>query len=101
MKHVHAFTDDALGEHDAVGVAQAIASGEISAAEAVEAAIRFGWDRWLFGERGKREKSGFVGMHGFGASAPLKDLLVKFGFTVDAVIAAARQQFEKSKERQS
>ena len=38
---------------------------------------------------------------GFGASAPLKDLLVKFGFTVDAVIAAARQQIEKSKERQS
>jgi hypothetical protein len=37
---------------------------------AVEAAIRFGWDRWLYGERGKREKSGFVGMHGFGASAP-------------------------------
>ncbi len=37
---------------------------------AVEAAIRFGWDRWLFGERGRREKSGFVGMHGFGASAP-------------------------------
>jgi transketolase len=37
---------------------------------AVEAAIRFGWDRWLYGERGKREKSGFVGMHGFGASRP-------------------------------
>ncbi|MEM8537816.1 MAG: transketolase, partial [Pseudomonadota bacterium] len=28
---------------------------------AVEAAIRFGWDRWLYGERGKREKSGFIG----------------------------------------
>ncbi|MEM1362738.1 MAG: transketolase, partial [Pseudomonadota bacterium] len=27
---------------------------------AVEAAIRFGWDRWLFGERGRREKSGFI-----------------------------------------
>jgi hypothetical protein len=39
-------------------------------ARGVEAAIRFGWDRWLYGERGKREKSGFVGMHGFGASAP-------------------------------
>jgi transketolase len=37
---------------------------------AVEAGIRFGWDRWLFGEGGRREKSGFIGMHGFGASAP-------------------------------
>ncbi|PTX56213.1 transketolase [Litoreibacter ponti] len=52
---------------------------------AVEAAIRFGWDRWLFGERGKREKSGFVGMHGFGASAPAGDLYKHFGITAKAV----------------
>ena len=37
--HVHAFTDDALGEHDAVSLAAAIAAGEISAREAAEAAI--------------------------------------------------------------
>ncbi|MGZ8177260.1 amidase [Williamsia sp. SKLECPSW1] len=36
---VHAFTDDALGDDDATAVAARIASGEISAAEAVEAAI--------------------------------------------------------------
>jgi transketolase len=30
-------------------------------------------------------------MHRFGASAPLKDLLKYFGFTVDAVVAQARQ----------
>lgn len=48
---------------------------------AVEAAIRFGWDRWLFGERGKREKSGFVGMHDFGASAPAGELYKHFGIT--------------------
>jgi len=53
---------------------------------AVEAAIRFGWDRWLFGERGKREKSGFVGMHGFGASAPAGDLYTHFGITAEAVV---------------
>ncbi len=52
---------------------------------AVEAAIRFGWDRWLYGERGKREKSGFVGMHGFGASAPADVLYEKFGITPEAV----------------
>lgn len=38
-QRVHAFTDDALGELDATGVAAAIASGEISTAEAVDAAI--------------------------------------------------------------
>ncbi|MCX6398134.1 MAG: amidase [Propionibacteriales bacterium] len=36
---VHAFTDDALGTHDAVGLAEEIRSGRISAAEAVDAAI--------------------------------------------------------------
>ena len=51
---------------------------------AVEAGIRFGWDRWLFGERGKREKSGFIGMHDFGASAPAEVLYEKFGITAQA-----------------
>ncbi|MGC4933347.1 amidase [Gordonia sp. DT30] len=39
MRHVHAFGDDALGDLDAVGVAAAIDAGEISAAEAVDAAL--------------------------------------------------------------
>jgi transketolase len=51
---------------------------------AVEAGIRFGWDRWLFGERGKREKSGFIGMHDFGASAPAEELYEHFGITAQA-----------------
>jgi transketolase len=57
---------------------------------AVEAGMRFGWDRWLFGERGKREKAGFVGMHGFGASAPEKDLYAHFGITGEDVAAKVR-----------
>jgi len=52
---------------------------------AVEAAIRFGWDRWLYGERGKREKGEFVGMHDFGASAPAEVLYEQFGITAEAV----------------
>ena len=52
---------------------------------AVEAAIRFGWDRWLYGERGKREKGGFVGMHDFGASAPAEVLFEQLGITAEAV----------------
>ncbi len=61
---------------------------------AVEAAIRFGWDRWLYGERGKREKSGFVGMHGFGASAPIGDLYREFGITAEAVAQKAKDLIE-------
>jgi transketolase len=61
---------------------------------AIEAAIRFGWDRWLFGERGKREKAGFIGMHGFGASAPAPELFEQFGITAEATAAKARDLLE-------
>lgn len=57
---------------------------------AVEAGIRFGWDRWLFGEGGKREKSGFIGMHGFGASAPAERLYAEMGITAEATAAKAK-----------
>ena len=57
---------------------------------AVEAGIRFGWDRWLYGERGRREKSGFVGMHGFGASAPAEELYKHFGITPEGVVAKVK-----------
>lgn len=56
---------------------------------AIEAGIRFGWDRWLFGERGKREKSGFIGMHGFGGSAPAPELYKHFGITAEATVEKA------------
>ncbi len=57
---------------------------------AVEAGIRFGWDRWLYGERGKRDKGGFVGIHDFGASAPAEVLYEKFGITAEAVAAKVK-----------
>ena len=57
---------------------------------AIEAGMRFGWDRWLFGERGKREKSGFIGMHGFGASAPADVLFKEFGITPEATAQKVR-----------
>jgi transketolase len=50
---------------------------------AVEAAARLGWDRWI-GENGA-----FVGMTGFGASAPASDLYRHFGITPEAVAQAA------------
>jgi transketolase len=52
---------------------------------AVEAGARLGWDRWLSGERGKATKAAFVGMDGFGASAPADTLFEKFGITAEAV----------------
>ncbi len=58
---------------------------------AIEAAIRFGWDRWLYGERGKREKGSYVGMHGFGASAPAEDLYKHFNITPEAVVASVKE----------
>jgi len=51
----------------------------------VEASVRQGWDRWLLGERGREAKAGFVGMEGFGASAPAEVLYEKFGITAQAV----------------
>lgn len=51
----------------------------------IEAAARFGWDRWI-GPRGA-----FVGMRGFGASAPAPALYEHFGITPAAVAATARE----------
>ena len=56
---------------------------------AVEAAVRFGWDRWLLGERGAEKKAGFVGMTGFGASGEIEDLYPHFGITAAAVAEKA------------
>jgi transketolase len=56
---------------------------------AVEAAVRFGWDRWLCGERGAEKKAGFVGMTGFGASGPIEALYEHFGITAQAVATKA------------
>lgn len=57
---------------------------------AVEAGVRMGWDRWLCGEGGRRDKAGFVGMEGFGASAPADRLYREFGITAEAVAAKAK-----------
>jgi transketolase len=51
---------------------------------AIEAGLPFGWDRWI--EAG----GGFVGMRGFGASAPAKELYNKFGITAEAVVEAVK-----------
>jgi transketolase len=61
---------------------------------AVEAAMRFGWDRYL-GERG-----GFVGMTGFGASGPAEVLFEHFGITAGHVVAEAHRHLTKGIEQE-
>jgi len=58
----------------------------IAARVSVEAGSVIGWDRYV-GATGAR-----LGMRSFGASAPIADLLLKFGFTAKAVTAAAKIQ---------
>ncbi|MBV8461808.1 MAG: transketolase, partial [Acidimicrobiales bacterium] len=56
----------------------------------VEEASTFGWERYV-GTTGQS-----LGMHSFGASAPLKALVKKFGFTPEHVVTAAREQLAKA-----
>jgi transketolase len=60
--------------------------GEACVRVAVEAAVKFGWERWI-GEEG-----GFVGMSGFGASGPAEELYKHFGITAEAVALQARSR---------
>jgi transketolase len=63
----------------------------VSARVSVEMSMPLGWERYV-GPKGQ-----MIGMHSFGASAPWKDLQKHFGFTTDAVIAAARKTIAASK----
>ena len=62
---------------------------DITARVSVEMGSVIGWDRYV-GTTGAT-----IGMNTFGSSAPLKDLLTKFGFTPAKVLAAAKQQIAK------
>jgi transketolase len=57
---------------------------QVTARLAIEQASSFGWERYV-GDSGR-----VIGMHTFGASAPLKALQQAFGFTVDHVVETAR-----------
>jgi transketolase len=63
----------------------------VSARVSVEKASTLGWARYV-GTQGAS-----IGMDTFGASAPLQELQKKFGFTVDNVVAAARQQAARTR----
>jgi len=78
-----------LFEEQDAAYKESVLPAAVTARVSVEMASAFGWERYT-GPKGK-----IVGMHTFGASAPLKDLLKKFGFTVENVVAAAKQSLGK------
>lgn len=72
--------------------AQADIIGDAPLRIAVEAAVQQSWDRYL------RPDDIFIGMDGFGASAPADQLYQHFGITADAIVAAAQKHVEEHTE---
>jgi transketolase len=64
----------------------------VTARISIEEASTLGWERYVgFGGRA-------IGMHTFGSSAPLKDVLNEFGFTPEKVVEAARELLKQKEE---
>jgi transketolase len=76
-------------EHQSREYRDSVLPPEVTARVSVEQASIVGWDRYV-GSKGK-----IIGMHTFGASAPLKELQKKFGFQPDAVVAAVKEVLGK------
>jgi transketolase len=76
-------------EHQSREYRDSVLPPDVSARVSVEQASILGWDRYV-GSKGK-----IIGMHTFGASAPLKELQKKFGFEPNAVVAAVKEVIGK------
>ena len=74
-----------LFDHQSQEYRDSVLPPGVKARVAIEGASTFGWDRYV-GDGGK-----VVGMRTFGASAPLKELLKKFGFHPENVVAVAKE----------
>jgi len=77
-----------LFEKQSAEYRESVLPSAVTARISVEQASTFGWARYV-GHTGKS-----IGMKTFGASAPLKELLKRFGFTPDALMAAAREMLQ-------
>ena len=80
-----------LFEHQDEAYKESVIPSAVKARVAVEQAGKFGWQRYA------SSNDAIIGMRTFGASAPLKELTKKFGFTVENVVAAARREIDKFK----
>ena len=78
-----------LFEHQSQDYKDGVIPPKVKARVAVEQAARFGWQRYA------SSTDAIIGMKTFGASAPLKELTKKFGFTVDAVVDAAKGEMKR------
>ncbi len=78
-------------EHQDEAYRRKVLPPEIKARVSVEQASTFGWSQYV-GPTGV-----IIGMHTFGASAPLKELQKKFGFSPDKIVEAAREAISRSK----
>jgi transketolase len=76
-------------EHQTPEYRESVLPPEVEARVAVEQASTFGWERYV-GAKGR-----VIGMHTFGASAPLKELQKKFGFEPDQVVAVAKELLQE------
>jgi transketolase len=74
-----------LFDHQGQTYKDSVLPPSVTARVSIEQASTLGWDRYV-GSRGKA-----IGMSTFGASAPLKELVKKFGFTPERVVAVARE----------
>ena len=52
---------------------------------AIEASVSMGWEKWLYGGEKKNKANCFIGMKGFGASAPAKELYDHFGINAQSI----------------
>jgi len=77
-----------LFEHQSDEYRASVLPPGVSARVSVEQASTFGWDRYAHRR---------IGMHTFGASAPLKELQKKFGFTPGPLVAAAKEELARGK----
>jgi transketolase len=64
----------------------------VTARVSIEEASTLGWDRYV-GPGGES-----IGMHTFGSSAPLRDVLGKFGFTPERVVETAREVLARANQ---
>jgi transketolase len=71
----------------------AVLPPQVTARVSVEQASTFGWERYV-GPTGVS-----IGMKTFGASAPLKELQKKFGFTADRIVTAVRELLAHTRQK--
>src|SRR5262249_52043975 len=77
-------------DHQPKEYRESVLPAKVTARISIEQASTFGWERYV-GNSGR-----MIGMKTFGASAPLKELQIRFGFEPDRICEVARELLAKS-----